>query len=166
MKNPECILFLDIDGVLNSDDWLFENGSLTCDPVNVSGLNRIISETDAGIIVSSDWRKWMSWSDLCTRLFSAGVESEFLGKTPVIDRDTPHGDLPHRGREIDGWLRAESYDGTYVILDDRGDMEPHMHRLVQTHYDHGLTETEVLRAVALMKGYPLPGLKGCADDEL
>ena len=166
MNHPQRVLFLDIDGVLNNDDWLFENGSLTCDPANVKCLNRIIAETGAEIVVSSDWRRWMSWSDLCTRLFTAGVEAEFLGKTPAIDRDTPHGELPHRGREIDGWLQEANFDGTYVILDDRGDMEPHMHRLVQTRYDSGLTETEVQRVVALMEGHPLPGLRECSDGEL
>ena len=117
-------------------------------------------------MVSSDWRRWTSWSDLCTRLFTAGVEAEFLGATPVVERDTPHGELPRRGREIDAWLTEANYAGTYVILDDRGDMEPHMHRLVQTRYDFGLTDKEVSRAVALMEGRSLPGLKECPDKDL
>ena len=57
------IIFLDIDGVLNSDTWekskAFKNGvypSNSFDPFSVQLLNNIINETQAKVVLTSTWR--------------------------------------------------------------------------------------------------------------
>ncbi len=146
------LIFLDIDGVLNSDSWLDEHGSLTCDPANVRWLNHLVKSTGADIVVSSDWRKWMSWPELCSRLIAAGVAARLVGTTPVIESDSDDfGDaLPPRGHEVDLWLQTHEFPGTFVILDDRSDLQPHRGRLIQTHPDTGLTEPDFALAAALL----------------
>jgi hypothetical protein len=55
-------LFLDVDGVLNSDDYQFCSGKWNMskksqiDPTSIPLLNQIIAATNAKIVVSSTWR--------------------------------------------------------------------------------------------------------------
>ena len=62
------ILFLDFDGVLNTErhhEHCYENGIVPVDkygyafdPEAVANLKRIIDETGADIVVSSSWKFW------------------------------------------------------------------------------------------------------------
>lgn len=150
MPPPDRILFLDIDGVLNNEGWSERIGVLSCDPDNVAFLNFILAETGAELVVSSDWRKWMGWDELCERLTGAGVEGVIRDCTPVIEADHPSEVHFHRGREVDAWLTASGYDGRFVILDDRGDLEPHLGVLVRTNPLRGLSAEEAKRAVEIL----------------
>lgn len=55
------VLFLDIDGVLNSVETMrsgrWNAGTETLDPENVERLDRLIQLTGAVVVVSSTWRK-------------------------------------------------------------------------------------------------------------
>ena len=150
MPAPESIVFLDIDGVLNNDDWLARNGQLSCDPENIASLNGILAETGAEIVVSSDWRKWMSWTELCDRLLGSGLEGIIRDRTPVIDAAPLSGETPHRGREVTAWLQATGFKGSFVILDDRSDLEPHLPFLIRTGTVHGLTDHEAQLAIEIL----------------
>ena len=65
--NMKKIIFLDIDGVLNSGRWFAKTGGepdadgygVSFDPAAVDCLGRIISETGAEIVISSSW-KWLA----------------------------------------------------------------------------------------------------------
>lgn len=146
------IIFLDIDGVLNHWSSPPAPRYFPCEPTNVACLNTLIASTGAGIVVSSDWRNIMSWERLCTILVRRGVCGEFVGKTPSLDREGPFGRRPVRGHEVDLWLKEERFEGEFVILDDRGDLEPHGHRLVRTNPEVGLVEKDVERAVGMLMG--------------
>ena len=62
------IIFLDIDGVLNTErqhDRCVEAGlayvdnfGYAFDPVSVANLKRIVDETGADIVISSSWKFW------------------------------------------------------------------------------------------------------------
>ena len=149
---PRRIIFLDIDGVLNRWSTPPAPRYFPCEPANVACLNRLLDLTGAGIVVSSDWRNVLGWDALCAALVRRGVCGEFVGKTPSLDREGPFGRRPVRGHEIDLWLREERFEGEFVILDDRGDLEPHLHRLVRTSGEVGLVEADVERAVGMFGG--------------
>ncbi len=115
------VIFLDIDGVLNSQDWyIYRRDAVEMDSINaqypfyefdpraVERLNRIIKETTAKIVVSSSWRSGETTESLQKLLDSVGVKGEVIGLTPHLWCNKPYEDrdgyrIP-RGCEIDWWL--------------------------------------------------------------
>lgn len=115
------VIFLDIDGVLNSQDWYIyrrdniEMDSIQAqypfyefDPRAVERLNRIIAATDAKIVVSSSWRSGETVESLQALLDRVGVKGEVVGLTPHLWCKKPYEDMGGyripRGCEIDWWL--------------------------------------------------------------
>lgn len=148
------VIFLDIDGVLNNTPWMNENGFGSLDPSNVLMLDRLVQSTGAGLVISSDWRGFHHYKDLCRNLRDQGVPDNFIGTTPHLDDESGSWGMLPRGLEIDAWLQTNNWTGSFVILDDRSDMEPHMDRLVQTDHVRGLVETDVQNAVTILKNEP------------
>ena len=138
------VVFLDIDGVLNSLDYLRslrrKPGTHKIDPLAVERLNRITDATDAAIVVSSAWRI-MGLRSIRALLREHGVTAKIVGVTPDDNRI--------RGLQIAQWLNIHNVDA-YVILDDDADMGRLMGRLVQTDFDFGLTDEHVTKAVAML----------------
>lgn len=141
-------IFLDIDGVLNSDKWyVSENnpGNLNgkegdLDPECVNRLNNICKETGAKIVLSSDWR--ISWPYCIDRLENGGIN-----KGLIVDKTPEHMWLPYfsdksRGSEISSWLSTHECE-RYVILDDRKDFtEEQWPNFVHIDSMHGLTDED------------------------
>jgi hypothetical protein len=78
-----------------------------------------------------------------------GFKGQIIGATP---RST---ESKARGKEIDAWLSGSGIDrrdpvGSFVILDDDADMEPHMDRLIQTSWQYGLQDEHVVRAIEML----------------
>lgn len=143
------IIFLDIDGVLNSRKSLNQLNSLwVLSPDNIYQLNRIIEATDAKIVISSSWRYCKEiTSELESYLNNdCKINGEIIGRTPVV------GFNRRRGLEIATWL--EEWQGEiidrFVILDDGSDMEPFMERLCQTSFEVGLTEQDADKAIKML----------------
>jgi hypothetical protein len=125
-------LFLDIDGVLNHDEW-FESDDYRhhqqnwrvsmFDPKCVERVNTILRETGAKLVVSSSWR---GMCDLEEIFEGVGLPTEF-DVTPHADmiysREEHHEDSEvfWRGSEIKYYLERHA-PGRYVILDDDCDM--------------------------------------------
>ncbi|MCG8576836.1 MAG: HAD domain-containing protein [Flavobacteriales bacterium] len=127
------LLFLDIDGVLNSDLWY---KSEQCkkqqeplnhfDPKNVSILNNLVKKTEAKVVITSTWRNNHSQEDLKQILKAAGLKIEIVGFTPDLRRNQ---DFVIRGNEILKWCMDnevilgcewKSYHD-FAILDDNSD---------------------------------------------
>lgn len=118
------IIFLDIDGVLNSNDWyVYRRDNVPMDSVHaqypfyeldpraVKNLNRLINETGAKVVISSTWRLGRTISELQELLDSVGFIGEIVGITPHLSCKLPYEDkggytIP-RGCEIDWWLKNE-----------------------------------------------------------
>jgi hypothetical protein len=170
------VIFLDIDGVLNSREsetkyhellikkWGKEDNIPFYEAIGIDNphifhivnLNKIVQKTGAKVVISSTWRKdasnlmWNRFLALC------GFRGEVIGKTEWLGT--------YRGVEIDTWIKCYNdkhhnppdnsfYRGqltNFVILDDDSDMEPHMDKLVIC--KDGLREKEANKAIRILNG--------------
>ena len=116
------VIFLDIDGVLNSEDWFkrrFEETDKDIvhsqypfyefDKGLVQNLNRIIKETGAKVVVSSTWRLGRSVEELQEILEKVGFEGKVIDKTPHFGGVGGFGYTIPRGCEIEWWLKEHGY---------------------------------------------------------
>lgn len=149
MNEIACVpvLFLDVDGVLNSMTWFASQPPTAVtevDPAAVRRIQRIVAATGAKVVLSSSWRNKGDNNDLEQKLVAAGVPID--DRTPWLD-----GDLWHRGDEIQQWL--DDHPGTYpfAILDDDADAgEHHPARFVRTYTRVGMYGKHEKRVVELL----------------
>ena len=129
------VLFLDIDGVLNSrrTATAFGNFPHNCDPHQMklfdrpalSLIQKLCEKTDSSVVLSSTWRNDPRWREYGRQL-----------RIPLIDR-TPSQSGP-RGREIQTWIDING-PKRYAIVDDDSDMLEHQKPFfVQTDPQDGL----------------------------
>lgn len=124
------ILFLDIDGVLNSSRTAVihgtkPDGTLTglgyphdlslksmrkFDPIAIGLIRQLCYETNCKIVLSSTWRISFAVEE-CTKAFNL----PFIDKTPKVL-------FGRRGLEIQEWLEKHSDILKYAIVDDDSDM--------------------------------------------
>ena len=107
------VIFLDIDGVLNTVKDFQRHNFIGMSPVLVRRFNKLVKDTGAKVILSSTWRHDKNWREVMVR---NGLDMKFLGRTKDL-RDKI------RGMEIDEWLGRHNVD-RYVILDDDTDRLP------------------------------------------
>lgn len=138
-KNPNReikIIFLDHDGVLvpNSFDDLEQEFSSAC----VYILNEILLETDAQIIVSSDWRLHYDLRALCEIYKNNDIVRCPISITPDLwTKNSDVKDLEKlRAKEILMWLKDKNID-KWVAIDD---MNLPLKNFVQTDSKKGLVE--------------------------
>jgi hypothetical protein len=128
-KKWRKILFLDIDGVLASTDFLSKSGGKFIDKEKVALLNKL-KPYDVEVVISSSWGYN---EDTVKELTDCGLELPIIGGTEHF-----HSDWLCRGNEIAKWLDdsfdeydvftgkvyiyKDSEDYEYVILDDDVDM--------------------------------------------
>ena len=149
------VIFLDVDGVLNSEDDLMihmkKNGIKGCilyaevEDRPLKLLKEIIEKTSAKIVVSSSWRIGCErngrksifgrglYEKLEKRLKEYGMEIYDI--TPSLGIGTQRGD------EIREWLSKNETEN-FIILDDDSDMREYTNteNFIHTTYKHGLTE--------------------------
>jgi histidinol phosphatase-like enzyme len=151
-------LFLDIDGVLNSESWYkwrYAHKGLKwinkvypiCefDPKAIKLLNNIIYRTGAKIVISSSWRIGRTVKELSLLLQRAGLKYSVYSKTKY------HFKGP-RGREIAWWLdENNAKTANYVILDDDTDILPDQAaHFVHTNWISGLTYKEQKQVISIL----------------
>jgi len=159
---------LDIDGVLNSTDWIrrrpsrsewastmgispemhahdLEKWALRAfDPDAVQLLSDAVTKSNARVVISSSWRTAWPLTKLQRMLRYHGFEHQLLGATPDGAELRAAGGLfetVSRGEEISTWL-AMLPDGMrvrWVVLDD-DDVPGHEHCLVKVDPEWGLQE--------------------------
>lgn len=150
------ILFLDIDGVLNSSQWfkaLYRTtgkGGLIRDfcPLASSNLLSILQEVpDLSIVISSSWRRRNTLEQLREILSEYHVAPErVIGVTPILN--TP------RGLEIQAWLDEHPEVTQFVIVDDSADMEHLLPHLVRTQWIMGLMIDKAREIIRRFNGGP------------
>jgi hypothetical protein len=123
------VLFLDVDGVLNSPDWFghwppkdevtagidVRNLALVADtyldPLAVQRLNRVAGKAE--IVISSSWRYGYTLDEIRWMLERRGFRGTIVGMTPVLRLS--------RGREIRAWLEQDEVPGRprpFCVIDD------------------------------------------------
>jgi hypothetical protein len=157
------LLFLDVDGVLNSRDYIsrddvnFDDPDQQMDPDAIARLNQITDATGASIVVSSTWR--LGWLDDSNGLDKLQYSFKLYGITGKIIGMTPH--KPNcirnqRGKEIQAWLDFNRINMTndvekFVILDDDADMGKLKDHLVLTKFKNGLQDKHVEEIIKRLK---------------
>jgi hypothetical protein len=143
------VVFLDIDGVLNSTAWWRDREQVSwtdeqIDPRAVAILNEIAPQETTRIVVSSTWRL-MGLDRVRNVLERVGVKARVVGVTPDLREDYA------RGKEIALWLRDNGGRiGAYVVIDDDHDAGiGHGPRFIKTDVRIGLTAEHVTQARAM-----------------
>lgn len=171
------IIFLDIDGVLVTGKYSreqYENKSWSrdrygdgFDATAVAALTRILTATDAKIVVSSTWRD-SGLPSLLEMWALRQLPGEVIGVTPRLSHR-------FRGLEINDWLSGRGFYHinhsssiqqqycqmssieSYVILDDDSDMTLNqLHHFICTDPEYGLTEADADQAIERLNN----GIKG------
>lgn len=148
------IIFLDVDGVLNSNDTedIFR-GFIGLNYSGIKLLKEIVDATGAEIVLVSTWK--LSWNKDGSRPNSLGAYlDERLAEEGLSIMDKTGGSMNDRGHGIIDWLSEHPTD-SWIVLDDEifDDYEecgimPH---LVKTSfYDRGLKEKHVEMAINLL----------------
>ncbi len=163
------VLFLDIDGVLNSIEWCKagngfggpprRKGKSTKErlrwcPDMVKRLRRVIETTGASIVISSSWRgygagavrKWRAMFNVY-----GWRNAPVIGETPDVCQT--HGGIyiaMKRGHEVDAWIKAHPHVvEQYVCIDDDADFLPHQ-PLVRTDMQFGLTDADAEHCIRIL----------------
>lgn len=153
------IIFLDIDGVLNTDPYLEIHGRYVdgegrirntwpeghVDPEKVALLNEICGRSGAQVVLSSTWRLYLTIEDMTGILRKKGYNGP-----DIFDR-TPEFRRPPRREEISAWLKAHEDDvAEFVVIDDQEDAVIDGHT-ISTDEDIGLLPEHVEEALAILE---------------
>lgn len=149
------VIFLDFDGVLNSEKYVKAYGGcgVIIDPTRMLLLKQIIDATGAEIVLSTSWREhWDTDSVKCDNIGREinDIFGQFslciLDKTPFLNRC--------REDEIAAWLKSNKQVENFAVLDDRFlDSERIRGHFVKTSgYSKGLYETSVDKAIDILNG--------------
>lgn len=158
------IIFLDVDGVLNSTVYLTERAKLgkwdgkdepgdwkaverwvqMIDPKAARRLHGLVELTGAKIVISSSWRHAQDFTRMETILTRAGCPCSVIGETDVLSRA--------RGHEIALWLEEHPGVKRFVIFDDGSDAgEGGLEKwFIRTDLRYGLQDKHIAQAVAIL----------------
>ena len=145
------VLFLDIDGVLNSIQFAIKMQGHpmyrhALDPVCVQHLQRVVDHTGCGLVISSTWRRLHSLERIGEMLGAAGLHDfAIVGATPVANEPGIT-----RGDEVLEWLRINKYKEQYVVVDDSRDFYPRQ-PIVRTSSEVGLTWEDAECVIRLLQ---------------
>lgn len=127
------ILFLDIDGVVNSAQTMKSNPKQhwPLDPYLAFLVGRIALHTQCKVVLSSSWR-----------YHPESVQQISERVTPIFEcTPTDRTAAEVRGHEIQRWLDAHPNVEKYAILDDDSDMlESQLPNFFQTSWELGITD--------------------------
>lgn len=163
------LIFLDIDGVLNSEHFdcgvyqEIEKGSneknyrqRSMCPNLINNLNMITDETDALIVISSHWRHCEDTLEEVIAFFdTTEITGNIIGRTPYIcfdDRCNVNSTV-FRGTEIYYFKDFFDFKGKYCILDDDGDMMLYQKdSFFHLNDEYGLTYSRSLEIIKHLNG--------------
>ena len=146
------IIFLDIDGVMNSDNYyksvITKKPFSRFDPTSVKIIKNLINEFDAKIVISSLWRFAMK------KELAKELKSNALVKHLHNDWSTPVLQPSHRGKEIKLWLDMHPEITNFLIIDDDNDiLEEHRSKFIKTDILDGLQAEHYYKARTILEQY-------------
>ena len=144
------IIFLDIDGVLNSHRKLKEVYDRThrphsgynypFDEICLNNLKRLVEITNSKLVITSTWRKDQEGKNkIIETLKEYELDHHIIGYTPILHTS--------RGKEIKEYLSTLEEQPNFIILDDDTDMEDLIDYLIKTNIQVGLTSDNTEEAI-------------------
>ena len=139
------IIFLDVDGVLNSIKGLNQTYFQTKRPYSgydypfdvrcIYNLKRLVNETNAYIVIISTWGKDKIGRDiLLAELKKYGLDTRIIGYTTDLKKS--------KEEEIKAFLEILNEDINYIIIDDELTTSDLNKFLIKTDFRRGLTEED------------------------
>jgi hypothetical protein len=151
------LIFLDIDGVLNTHEQnrAGSSGLARCHPVDrqcVSHLAHIIDETGASCVLTSSWRYRIT-NDSGLEAFEFMLRTHGFPESALIGYTCRDEEISMRGRQIRAWIERENLIAPYVVIDDLDPSQEFMgfHPLVTTNCHVGLTREDAEEAIRLLR---------------
>ena len=161
------VIFLDIDGVLNSNFWNdshqveISDGKLI-DSEKVKLLAKLIEATEAEIILHSGWRFWFDEKVKPLRYEASYLESVLVthglrisGITPDLSDDEIKRTKKFskvKASEILLWLKDNPQVDSWLVLDD---LDLHNEVIakhqIMTDSSEGITEEDVAKAISILQ---------------
>lgn len=148
------IIFLDFDGVLNSEKYIraCRKCGVIVNPSSMLLLKQIVDRTGAYIVLSTSWRE--HWGKNEAECDDVGLEInrifddfglKIFDKTPKMNYC--------REDEIEEWLIFNPEVENFVVLDDAFlDSKKIRNHFVKTdNYKDGLDENDVEKAITILK---------------
>lgn len=161
------VVFLDIDGVLNSTQYLknldservfdlfdadledpvnIKDLGVLIDPDHVSVLNTICLESQAGLVITSNWRFRVSLAGLDMILRDRGLDTQI----PVLGRTLIRMSEYYRQNEIEHYLEAHPEIESFLILEDWHEMPDYQANTIMIDDSVGLVADHVPRALQIL----------------
>jgi len=164
------IIFLDVDGVLNSMNYLqklyeeknecYFGFGIPFDPNCLKNLKELITQTNSKIVISSTWRKSSKGIEiLLENLKKYELDKFVIGYTPIFNTNVT------RGTEIKAYLSNLKEDTSklnFIILDDESDMDELLPHLIKTDENTGIAAENVKAGI---KRLNKKRIKECDDFE-
>lgn len=163
------VVFLDVDGVLNSKTHGFLHGFGDTLKVNKDGdlestklslemfnlLNTLCFRSKASVVMTTSWRTEFHgsnpefWNQLFKKMANSQNNKSFVNVVGVT-QDLSLNKL-ERGDEVRLWLNENDWVDEFVLLDDLNDcwFPSQLHRLVNTDDMHGLSLLNLKEALEL-----------------
>lgn len=134
------VLFLDVDGVLNSSRDEHE----TLNNASMQYLRSVIDQTNCKIVVSSNWR-------FDPKLMALLFSTEYLKPSDAYPGNFRTSQLNHRGLEIQQWLLNHPDVTDWCIVDDTLDFLPYQRqKLVLTNRSYGLGQYHTFQIIDIL----------------
>ena len=140
VTNKVNIIFLDVDGVLNTAFSILGGPSVILDPNAVQNLNKILLVTDTRIVLSTMWRlSEANKSVLKNELYRLGVNTKL-----IVDQTPNFAPLGlRREDEIKWWVKKYNHlIRNWVAIDDLNLSELPKHNFIHTNMFMGLSNKQ------------------------
>lgn len=130
--NPDNCVYYEYESYKMDIEYRFDD----FDDKAIKILNQILKETDAEIVVSSDWRLECSLEQMQEFYKKSGIIKLPIGYTPQLESEDiksfkiPPGYEEERAAEIKKWL-SNNEVGSWVAIDDLN-MQPYLNKFVRT----------------------------------
>jgi len=150
-------IFLDFDGVLNTEQYQAELRIADCpttdeygplfDPEAAAWLGEIIEKTKAKIVVTSSWRYIHDKDALSEMWKKRGLPGKIYCSLPTECTEN------HRGKEIKEFIAQET-NTPYVILDDLDEFLPEQKEaFIAVNPVSGISQNDVNKAIEILNRF-------------
>lgn len=149
------IIFLDIDGVLNSTE------TAEFIPAAIENLNHIIKQSSAEIVISSFWNYLYTFDQINDKLAKIGVCKPAIDATTHLEEDHSSAvtvsAVGAKSHEIQSWLTKHDDIDSFVIFEDDPIYisQAHKHYAVIVDPKKGITKEDTEHALITLS-LPLP----------